>query len=139
MFLVNFLQVVKKLSRFLNVGIFESIFSLKLSFKVKKNCAKYYKKHWKIIKSYFKCVFWLKKRWQKEYLSIYMIDYLCQIEIFLIKVIGVVSHVFYNLIFFKEFLLSLKLLFTILKNSNQFLRYDRSKSRHIIGFYGKKN
>ena len=36
--------------------------------------------------------------------------------------------------YFIEFLLSFKLLFTVFKNSNYFLRYDRSKSGCITGF-----
>ena len=39
-----------------------------------------------------------------------------------------------NFILFIEFLLSFKLLFTVLKNSNYFLKYDRLKSGRITGF-----
>ena len=47
-----------------------------------------------------------------------------------------VDHVYNKLII--EFLLSIKLLLTFKKSSNYLLRYDHSKSSHIIGSHWKE-
>ena len=56
------------------------------------------------------------------------------ITVFAVKAIGGVKPYFLQVdLFFIKFLLSFKMLFTVLKNSNYFLRYDQSKSSRTTG------